>query len=128
MKTKLMLAAAVLAAFAAPACAEMSGIPPEMQFWLLQTATPAVHVNASWVNSRGLVLPSVPGHEEIMGIPKELLFWVPPPTVAAAEATVRQPRTTTGQGLPAADVNVRQPRTTTGEGLGVPYPRPRTRP
>lgn len=95
MKTKLMLAAAVLATFAAPAHADISGIPLEMQFWLLQVATPAVHTNASWVNSRGMLVASVPEHAEISGIPKELQFWLL--QVPAVEANVRQPRTTTGE-------------------------------
>ena len=45
MKTKLMLAAAVLAVFAAPARAEMSGVPPEIQFWLVQPTIPVAEAS-----------------------------------------------------------------------------------
>jgi hypothetical protein len=128
--TRLMLAVAALAAFAAPpARAEMSGVPPEIQFRLvqlgtLQLGTPAMHLDASWVDRRfdwlGEVVQFVPSamtgeHAEISGVAKEVQFWLLQPTVPAAEASVvRQPRTTTGQ-----------TPTTTGEGRGVPYPPPR---
>jgi len=107
MKTKLMLAAAVLAVFAAPARAEMGGVPSEMQFWLL--VDPAVLANASWLDRRfesqwrGMVVQSVPSaptreQTQISGVPKEVQFWLLQPTVPVAEAgVVRQLRETTGQ-------------------------------
>src|SRR4051794_15088144 len=74
MKTKLMLAAAVLAVFAAPARAEMSGVPPEIQFWLVQPTIPVAEASVRQLRkTTGEALP-------------------------AAEAKVKQPRMTTGEG------------------------------
>ena len=110
MKTKSMIAATVLAILAAPACAETSGIPPGMQFWLQPMAT-IVKAKVSWIDRlvenhwRGMVVPSPDPSAmaivrvEMSGVPREFHFWLVQPTVPAADASlVRPSRTTTGAG------------------------------
>jgi hypothetical protein len=103
MKTKLMLAAAVLAVFAPPTRAEMSGLPPEIQFWLVQPTIPVAEASVRQLGmTTGEALP-------------------------AAEAKVKQPSMTTGEGP-----DVPYPRARPNENMdelgitrGVPYPRAR---
>jgi hypothetical protein len=104
MKTRWIVATALLAVVAAPAQAAMSGIPHELKFWLLESPTPSLHENAFSLDrlpGREAVEPTVPGlvtaaAAAISGVPKEVQAWLLRP--ASPEPADHQPsRTTTGE-------------------------------
>jgi hypothetical protein len=137
MKTRAIVAAALLAFFGTPSHSEVSGVPHEMQFWLVSVGTirletSEMQFDASfvdrWFEWPDEVAQLVPDAMRADGvIPKEVRFWLLQPTLVVTETHLMNPdsmtgesRTTTGEG-----------RTTTGESrstINDPVPYPRARP